>query len=130
MGVVKGVSTTIIGFFTFGGVPVTALTIIGIFLNTLGGAQYTYAKYAEKMTSEIEKHFHKHTIKVKPVTSDEHKVKPKNGLVGSSEHGHEDKPMNGFVDKAAVDVVIDVDDGQTQPSSDSGSTSGSEMSVE
>ena len=99
----------------------TALTIIGIFLNTLGGAQYTYAKYAEKMTSEIEKHFHKHTIKVKPVTSDEHKVKPKNGLVGSSEHGHEDKPINGFVHKA--EVVIDVE-------SDSGSTSGSEMSVE
>lgn len=128
MGVVKGVSTTIIGFFTFGGVHVTALTIIGIFLNTLGGAQYTYAKYAEKMTSEIEKHFHKHTIKVKPVTSDEHEVKPKNGLVSSSEHGHEDKPVNGFVDKA--EVVIDVDDGQTQSSSDSGSTSGSEMSVE
>lgn len=128
MGVVKGVSTTIIGFFTFGGVPVTALTIIGIFLNTLGGAQYTYAKYAEKMTSEIEKHFHEHTIKVKPVTSDEHKVKPKNGLVDSSEHGHEHKPINGFVHKA--EVVIDVDDGQTQPSSDSGSTSSSEMSIE
>lgn len=128
MGVVKGVSTTIIGFFTFGGVPVTTLTIIGIFLNTLGGAQYTYAKYAEKMTSEIEKHFHKHTIKVKPVTSDEHMVKPKNGLVSSSEHGHENQLINGFVHEA--EVVIDVDDGQTQPSSNSGSTSGSEMNVE
>lgn len=48
MGVVKSVLTTIIGFFTFGGVPVTFLTVAGVALNTFGGMLYTYAKYIEK----------------------------------------------------------------------------------
>ena len=48
MGVVKSVLTTIIGFFTFGGVPVTFLTVTGVALNTFGGILYTYAKYIEK----------------------------------------------------------------------------------
>lgn len=48
VGVVKSVLTTIIGFFTFGGVPATLLTILGVSLNTSGGALYSYAKYLEK----------------------------------------------------------------------------------
>ena len=48
VGVVKSVLTTIIGFFTFGGVPVTFLTVTGVALNTFGGILYTYAKYIEK----------------------------------------------------------------------------------
>ena len=48
VGVVKSVLTTFIGFFTFGGVPVTSLTITGVLLNTVGGILYSYAKYIEK----------------------------------------------------------------------------------
>ena len=48
VGVVKSVLTTLIGFFTFGGVPVTFFTIMGVSLNTFGGALYSYAKYLEK----------------------------------------------------------------------------------
>ena len=48
VGVVKSVLTTLIGFFTFGGVPVTFLTLSGVFLNTFGGVLYSYAKYLEK----------------------------------------------------------------------------------
>ena len=48
VGVVKSVLTTVIGFFTFGGVPITFLTLPGIFLNTFGGILYSYAKYMEK----------------------------------------------------------------------------------
>ncbi|XP_066911261.1 uncharacterized protein [Clytia hemisphaerica] len=48
VGVVKGVITSIIGFFTFGGVPPSALTLGGVSMNALGGALYTFAKYREK----------------------------------------------------------------------------------
>ena len=68
VGVVKGVITTIIGFFTFGGVPITFLIVAGIVLNTLGGAIYTFAKYQEKMTMEMDKHFVEHTVDVTGVT--------------------------------------------------------------
>ena len=45
---IKSALTTVIGFFTFGGVPATILTVSGVTLNTLGGIFYTYAKYIEK----------------------------------------------------------------------------------
>ncbi len=48
VGVVKSVLTTVIGFFTFGGVPVTTLTVLGVTLNSMGGVLYSYAKYVEK----------------------------------------------------------------------------------
>lgn len=51
VGVVKSVLTTIIGFFTFGGVPVTTLTILGVCLNSIGGILYSYAKYLEKKST-------------------------------------------------------------------------------
>lgn len=126
VGVVKGVLTTIIGFFTFGGVPVRWLTIIGVFLNTLGGVQYSYAKYTEKMTSEIEKHFHKHTIRVKSGSTDEHMDKKKNGFVSPGHKNNHKLAKNGFVHEAQV--VIDVDDRRT--SSDSSSTCSSESNAE
>ncbi len=44
----KSVLTTVIGFFTFGGVPVTTLTVLGVTLNSMGGVLYSYAKYVEK----------------------------------------------------------------------------------
>lgn len=83
VGVVKGVLTTIIGFYTFGGVAATPLTLIGVSLNTLGGALYSYAKYSEKMASGIQKHFHKHTIEIEPVlATKEHLEKEKFGSCG------------------------------------------------
>ena len=113
----KGVLTTIIGFFTFGGVPVTVLVILGISLNTFGGAAYSYAKYAEKMTTEIEKHVHKHTIKVLPdKLLKEHLEKQKNGLVSSScdqdhvtKNGVKTLELDG---NSESHVVVELDDGQ------------------
>lgn len=117
VGVVKGVLTTIIGFFTFGGVPVTVLVILGISLNTFGGAAYSYAKYAEKMTTEIEKHVHKHTIRVLPdKLLKEHLEKQKNGLVSSScDQDHVTKNGVKTLEHDGISeshVVVEVDDGQ------------------
>ena len=113
----KGVLTTIIGFFTFGGVPVTVLVILGVSLNTFGGAAYSYAKYAEKMTTEIEKHVHKHTIRVLPdKLLKEHLEKQKNGLVGSScDQDHVTKNGVKTLELGGISeshVVVEIDDGQ------------------
>ncbi|XP_048579399.1 UDP-galactose/UDP-glucose transporter 7 isoform X1 [Nematostella vectensis] len=70
VGVVKGVLTTFIGFFTFGGVPATFLTVSGVVLNTLGGVLYSYGKYMEKVKKEVEKHFHEHTEIIEVVSSE------------------------------------------------------------
>ena len=51
VGVIKGVLTTTIGFFTFGGVPLTVFTVCGVVLNAVGGAVYVMVKYVEKMKS-------------------------------------------------------------------------------
>ncbi|XP_031556699.1 UDP-galactose/UDP-glucose transporter 7-like [Actinia tenebrosa] len=64
VGVVKGVLTTFIGFFTFGGVPATFLTITGIALNTLGSVLYTYGKYLENIEKQIHKHVHEQSIEI------------------------------------------------------------------
>jgi len=47
-GVIKGLATTIAGFFMFGGQPITALNLIGVFLNTFGSSLYGWAKYVEQ----------------------------------------------------------------------------------
>lgn len=47
VGVGKSVLQTIIGFFTFGGVRFHPLNILGLILNTIGGALYSYVKYQE-----------------------------------------------------------------------------------
>ena len=131
VGVIKGVFTTIIGFFTFGGVPVTALVVLGVLLNSLGGATYSYAKYSEKVTSEIEKHFHKHTIRVKSGQSTaEHLHKSKNGFV-NPDYDLSHKVKNGLKKSDVVriheaEVIIEVD--EKQGSSDS--VSSSESSVD
>ena len=44
----KSVITTVVGFFTFGGVAPTPLTLIGITVNTVGAVSYAWAKYTEK----------------------------------------------------------------------------------
>lgn len=38
------------GFFTFGGVPITALTVAGVTLNSIGGLVYVYVKYNQKQS--------------------------------------------------------------------------------
>lgn len=84
----------------------TALTVLGVVLNTLGGALYSYAKYTENMAKGIQKHFHKHTIKVNPgIDLTDTK---KNGMI---DHNH--KVKNGVVPDAVItmnendDVVVD-----------------------
>merc|ERR1712142_1004990 len=47
VGVPKSFLQTIIGFFTFGGVPYNPLNITGLAINLAGGVLYTYSKYRE-----------------------------------------------------------------------------------
>merc|ERR1711899_244992 len=60
VGVAKSVLQTVIGFFTFGGVRFHPLNILGLVLNTIGGALYSYVKYREserkKRQQELDKH--------------------------------------------------------------------------
>ena len=75
----------------------------------MGGALYSYAKYTENMAKGIQKHFHKHTIKVN-AAMDPTEMK-KNGMV---DHNH--KVKNGIVPDAVItmnkndDVVVDFED--------------------
>ena len=40
--------TTVIGFYTFGGQPLTPLLIVGITLNTIGAIVYSVIKFLDK----------------------------------------------------------------------------------
>lgn len=48
VGVIKAVFVTILGFFVFGGQPVTRLLLLGVTVNTLGAACYAVVKCHEK----------------------------------------------------------------------------------
>ncbi|KAJ4958026.1 hypothetical protein NE237_025137 [Protea cynaroides] len=48
VGVLKGVGSTTFGFILLGGVPVHALNVTGLIINTAGGIWYSYAKYQQK----------------------------------------------------------------------------------
>jgi len=48
-GQIKSLVSTILGLFTFGGVPVTPSLALGLTVSTLGGLWYGYVKYEEKM---------------------------------------------------------------------------------
>ncbi len=48
VGVIKAVATTFIGFFVFGGQPVTPLLVAGVAINTSGAIAYMLAKASEK----------------------------------------------------------------------------------
>ena len=50
VGVLKGVLSTILGFFLLGGVKFNLLNVVGICMNTLGGALYTISKYRKRNT--------------------------------------------------------------------------------
>ncbi|GFT22845.1 hypothetical protein NPIL_274731 [Nephila pilipes] len=60
VGVLKSILQTVIGFFTFGGVKLNSLNILGISLNMFGGIMYTYTKYYERSK-------HNAQINVKPI---------------------------------------------------------------
>lgn len=75
------------------------------------------------MASGIQKHFHKHTVKVNPAT--EIAEKKNNGMV---EHNH--KAKNGFVPEAVItinDVHVELDN--SRASEDDSSVSSSDSSV-
>ncbi|XP_043711343.1 UDP-galactose/UDP-glucose transporter 7 isoform X1 [Telopea speciosissima] len=48
VGVLKGVGSTTFGFILLGGVPVHALNVTGLVINTAGGIWYSYAKYQQQ----------------------------------------------------------------------------------
>ncbi|CAG9461052.1 unnamed protein product [Pedinophyceae sp. YPF-701] len=53
VGVLKGVVTTVGGFFLLGGVHPTPLILIGICMNSGGGVWYSWAKYKSKQRSKM-----------------------------------------------------------------------------
>ena len=57
VGVIKGIITTIIGFFTFGGVAVNLYTLFGICLNTSGGILYFYTKYTDQVSQILQQEY-------------------------------------------------------------------------
>lgn len=48
VGVLKGVLSTVLGFFLLGGVKFNLLNVLGISMNTVGGVMYTIVKYKRK----------------------------------------------------------------------------------
>ncbi|XP_065655152.1 uncharacterized protein LOC100197493 isoform X2 [Hydra vulgaris] len=56
IGVIKGVLTTLVGFLTFGGQPITFMVVAGITLNAIGGVLYTVLKYFEKRKQSSKVH--------------------------------------------------------------------------
>ena len=106
----------------------TALTILGVALNTMGGALYSYAKYTENMAKGIQKHFHSHVIKVNPAV--EPMEMKKNGMV---DHNH--KIKNDVLPDVIItmnkneDVDVDVDFENRRASVD-GSVISSDSNVE
>lgn len=55
VGVMKSAITTIIGFYTFGGVEPTRFMVIGQVLNLLGGTIYALEKYKLKIRGDYSK---------------------------------------------------------------------------
>ena len=55
VGVMKSVITTIIGMFTFGGVPLTTYMVMGVSMNIVGAFWYTFAKYRENLVGKLKK---------------------------------------------------------------------------
>ncbi|XP_028402898.1 UDP-galactose/UDP-glucose transporter 7-like [Dendronephthya gigantea] len=79
VGVIKGIITTIIGFFTFGGVAINLYTISGIILNTSGGILYFYTKYSEQVRQKLlEDYMPDHALNVE--------VRIPNGHVDTRDH--------------------------------------------
>ena len=69
VGVIKGIITTIIGFFTFGGVALNLYILSGIILNTSGGILYFYTKYSDQVKTKLqEQYMADHAIDVKGET--------------------------------------------------------------
>jgi len=50
-GQIKALVSTFVGLFTFGGVPITPLFIVGLSISTFGGLWYGFVKYTEKLQS-------------------------------------------------------------------------------
>ena len=70
VGVIKGIITTIIGFFTFGGVAVNVYTLFGIILNSSGGILYFYTKYSDQVRQKLqEEYMADHVINVEETTA-------------------------------------------------------------
>lgn len=54
VGVLKGVASTLLGFFLLGGVKLSALHVAGIAVNTTGGVAYTWVTYLEKQRRRLQ----------------------------------------------------------------------------
>ena len=54
VGVLKGVASTLLGFFLLGGVKLSALHVAGITINTSGGVAYSCVTYQEKQLKRMQ----------------------------------------------------------------------------
>ncbi|CAB3977499.1 UDP-galactose UDP-glucose transporter 7 isoform X5 [Paramuricea clavata] len=91
VGVVKGIITTIIGFFTFGGVAVNLYTLSGIILNTSGGILYFYTKYSDQVRQKLQQEYMSdHVINVEAANGDVNKSsKTDNAVIDVEDNGGE-----------------------------------------
>jgi len=53
VGCLKAIFSTLLGFFTFGGQPVTFLLLLGTFVNTAGALSYMWIRYCEKLARQL-----------------------------------------------------------------------------
>ena len=51
----KSIITTAVGFFTFGGVVATPLTLTGVSISTVGAVGYACARYNDKQQKQARK---------------------------------------------------------------------------
>ena len=91
VGVIKGLITTIIGFFTFGGVAINLYTLSGIILNTSGGILYFYTKYSDQVRQKLQQEYMSdHVINIEAVNGDVNKnSKTQNAVIDFEDNGGE-----------------------------------------
>ena len=86
--------TTVIGFFTFGGVAVNVLTLSGVLLNTMGGVLYVFSKYRDQVSMQLQKEFiGDHSVEIRTTSPHEQHYKEKletqienGGAIGNHVH--------------------------------------------
>ncbi|KAJ7537820.1 hypothetical protein O6H91_11G023300 [Diphasiastrum complanatum] len=67
VGAMKGVVSSVLGFFILGGLKVTPLVVAGISMNTFGGIWYAVLKYYERKKRIHDPHYTKSGQNVQPI---------------------------------------------------------------
>lgn len=105
VGVLKGVVTTIFGFFFMGGVDFHLLNVCGLVVNSLGGIWYSVAKYREKQSKEASKTVLPVTRggdgapENDPLLTQGEASEEKGGMLGIGREEEDEQPPASFVEK-------------------------------